>query len=57
MESKERIVLIQVERILSQRLAEFAKAGQTGMITIDVQLSNGQPTAINTSVKDNRKVG
>lgn len=46
----------EVEYIVRTRLEEFAKSKQTGMVTIDVQISQGKPTAINTSTKENRKL-
>ncbi len=43
--------------LVLRRLQEFAKAGQTGMITVDVQMSKGAATGINVTVKENRRVG
>lgn len=54
--SKERDLMEVVERILLEKLKEFANSNQTGMISIDVQVSNGKPTAINTYTKENLKI-
>lgn len=54
--TKDRTVLTKVEQILLEKLEEFAKANQTGMISIDVQVSNGKPTAINTATRENLKI-
>lgn len=49
-------ILASVEEIMRKHLSDFAVDGKTGMVQIDIQISNGHPTAITDTARNNKKL-
>jgi len=50
----EQILLMQVDQYLQKMLKGFAESRESGIITIEIPVHDGEPKSVNMGAKENR---